>query len=175
MTTYTVAFKAQMIKKMTGPQAVSANALAKECGVSQGTLSRWKREASSVLSVSTKPTEPEKRAQDWTPQEKLRAVMDTANLDEAELGRYLREKGLHAEVLEQWRSEALEALGAGDAGGKRKKGKRSPEQKQVRKLERELRRKEKALAETAALLVLQKKFNAYLEGEDIDTILGSDD
>lgn len=173
--TYTVAFKAQMIKKMTGPQAVSANALAKECGVSQGTLSRWKREASSVLNVSTKPTEPEKRVQDWTPQEKLGAVMDTANLDEAELGRYLREKGLHTEVLERWRGEALEALGAGDTAGKRKKGKRSPEQKQVRKLERELRRKEKALAEAAALLVLQKKFNAYLEGEDIDTILGSDD
>lgn len=171
---YSVAFKAQMIRKMTGPGAVSATALAKESGVSQGTLSRWKREASSVLSVSTKPTEPEKRVQDWTPPEKLGAVMETANLDEAALGRYLREKGLHAETLEQWRTEALEALGGGQSG-KRKKGKRSPEQKQLRRLERELRRKDKALAEAAALLVLQKKFNAYLEGEDIDTLLGSDD
>lgn len=172
---YSVAFKAQMIRKMTGPRAVSATALAKESGVSQGTLSRWRREASSVLSVSTKPTEPDKRVQDWTPQQKLSAVMETAELDEAALGRYLREKGLHAQTLEAWRTEALEALGGSDPSGKRKKGKRSPEQKKVRRLERELRRKEKALAEAAALLVLQKKFNAYLEGEDIDTILGSGD
>ena len=72
MMTYSTAFRASMVKRMTGRDAVSALALASEVGVSQATLSRWKREASSVLHVSHEEA-PAKRAQDWTADEKLKA------------------------------------------------------------------------------------------------------
>lgn|SRR5690606_16437925 len=91
--TYSTAFRASMVKRMTGRGAVSAMALAKEVGVSQATLSRWKRESSSVLDVSHEETPP-KRAQDWTPEEKVKAVMQTGGLSEADLGAYLRREVL---------------------------------------------------------------------------------
>jgi hypothetical protein len=79
-------------------------------------------------------------------------VIEAGKLDEESLGRYLREKGLHTVNLQQWRQEVLEAL-----EGKRKNGKADPRDKRIRELERELKRKESALAEAAALLVLKKK------------------
>ena len=160
---YSPAYKVKMIKKMTGPYARSANALAAEVGVSQGTLSRWLREAANVPRVSgSKQHNPErsggKRAQDWTAAEKLKLVMEAAGISEDELGAFLRRKGLHREQLEQWKMQ-VEA-GATSALDERpeKKGRRSPEQRRIRELERQLRRKDKALAETAALLVLKKNW-----------------
>ena len=170
--TYSAAFKASMIKKMTGRTAVPATVLANETGVSQATLSRWKREASSVLSVpKSKPIEqPEpKRAQDWTREEKFRALMETSALQGPELGEYLRRHGLHSDQLSAWRAEAMGALGHQST-----KGKRTPEQREIRRLEREVRRKDKALAETTALLVLKKKFDALFADEDSDTSPESD-
>ena len=169
---YSAAFRASMIKKMTGRGASTATALSSETGVSQATLSRWKREASSVLEVpKDKPTEQRepKRAQDWTPKEKLRAVVETSGLSEPELGSYLRRNGLHSEHLESWRADAMGALGTPV-----NKGKRTPEQREIRRLEREVRRKDKALAETTALLVLKKKFDALFADEDSDTNPESD-
>ena len=97
-----------------------------------------------------------KRPQDWTAAEKLEAVLESASLSEQELGEYLRRKGLHEAQLEQWRRRVTEAsMEALQSKSSRKKA--SVEAKRVRALERELRRKEKALAETAALLVLKKK------------------
>ena len=159
---YSVAFKASMIRKMTGRGAVTATALADETGVSQGTLSRWKRDASSVLyvAVEDKPApreEPGKRAQDWTPEEKFQAVMETGELSEAELGVYVRRHGLHATQLDTWRAESHKAAVAA-LGGAAAKGKRSNEQREIRRLEREVLRKDKALAETTALLVLKKNW-----------------
>lgn len=104
---------------MIGRGAVSALALSKEVGVSQATLSRWKREASSVLDVSHEET-PAKRVQDWTPEEKVKAVMETGRLSEAELGGYLRRHGLHAEHLETWRKEATEAAQQALGGERRR-------------------------------------------------------
>ena len=173
--TYSAAFKASMIKKMTGRTAVTATVLASETGVSQATLSRWKREASSVLSVpKSKPAPPTerpepKRAQDWTPEEKFRALMETSALPGPELGEYLRRHGLYSDQLSTWRAEAMGALGHQPA-----KGKRTPEQREIRRLEREVRRKDKALAETTALLVLKKKFDALFVDEDSDTSPESD-
>ncbi len=169
---YSVAFRANLVKKMTGRDRVSANALSEQTGVSQATLSRWKREASTVVVMSPKekPQPAPKRVQDWTPAEKIRAVADTDGLGENALGAYLREHGLHTQQLDQWRSELLGAL-SGDTA----KGKRSIEEQKIRKLEREVRRKDKALAETTALLVLKKKFDAlFTDGED-DTNQGSDE
>jgi transposase-like protein len=172
---YPETFKEKMVSRMVGPGAISANALSEEVGVAQTSLSRWLREAAGVEGVSKrmngKKTNKERggrRPQDWTAEEKLEAVLESSSLSEQELGAYLRRKGLHATELEQWRQQVTEA--ATEAlQGKRARKKASIEAKRVRKLERELRRKEKALAETAALLVLKKKAAAIWGDEDDST------
>lgn len=172
---YSETIKARMLRRMVGPGAVSANALARETGISQSALSKWMREAGSVRAMLEKgkpPTseskheaKPAKRPQDWTAKDKLRAVVETAELDEQDLGEYVRCNGLHREQLEQWRGDAEAAL----EGPRAKRRRSGAETKRVKELERELRKKDKALAETAALLVLRKKLNALWGDGDDDT------
>ena len=175
---YPMALRAKMVKKLTGPNPVSTAALSRETGIHQTTLSRWVREAAKVRSMTTgrdaSDDSPHRRPEDWTPQEKLAAVMEAATLDEAELGTFLRKRGLYRETLDQWRQAALESLGGAVGGSKRRRG-RSQEQKRIRTLERDLRRKEKALAEAAALLVLQKKASRLLSVDEDDDTSGIDD
>jgi transposase-like protein len=140
---------------MQGPSGVSACRLSKETGVSQQTLSRWLQEANSLPFVAKKKRK--KWEKKWTVEDKARVVTEAAELSGEELGAYLRREGVHPSELETWRT-ALED-GAGDRTTKRRIG----------ELERELRRKEKALAEAAALLVLKKKVESYLVDEDDDT------
>jgi len=145
---YTATFKEAMVKKLTIPGASNVTALAREVGIHQTTLSRWVREYAMGVGEGMKG----KRPQEWSAAEKLEVVIEAGKLDEENLGRYLREKGLHTVHLQQWKQEILEAM-----EGKRRNGKSDPRDKRIRELERELRRKEAALAEAAALLVLKKK------------------
>ena len=96
------------------------------------------------------------------------AVLETAALSDKELGAYLRRKGLHEGTLKQWRALVNNALGKPQAKAKKSREHKEAD-KRVRKLERELRRKDAALAETAALLVLKKKAQAIWGDEDDDT------
>lgn len=159
MTQYSDAFKARVVQRLVGPRAVSANALASEIGVSQESLSRWLRAARSVGGMTPRAKKP------WTGAEKLRVVTEAGGLTGSALGALLRREGLHEPELLAWRAAAEAALGApsrGRPGG-------SAEAKRIQELERELRRKDKALAETAALLVLKKKVQAIWGDEDATT------
>ncbi|WP_370469512.1 IS3 family transposase [Corallococcus caeni] len=156
---YTDGFKLQMVKRMVGPGAVSAAALARQVGVSQPTLSQWLREAHK-LAAMTHPPEEKKPAvpaapKKWTPEEKLRVLVAAQGLTGEALGALLRGEGLHEEKLKEWQ----QALGgaATEALPAKERRRLAAAEKRVKELERELRRKEKALAETAALLVLEKK------------------
>ena len=95
--------------------------------------------------------------------------METIDLEGEVLGEYLRRRGIHREQLDQWRADAEGAL---DKQGSRRRP--SADTKRIKELERELRNKEKALAETAALLVLRKKLNALWGGADDDTDEGNE-
>lgn len=144
---------------------MSARALEAEVGVTQPTLSRWLREASIVEGV-VKAGRPERRVKnvsEWTAEDKLRAVVEAGALGEAELGAWLRRQGLQEEDLARFRAEALAGLAAPRRGKAT-----TAEQKRIKELERELKRKEAALAEAAAILVLRKKAAALWgeEGED---------
>ena len=164
---YTTRFKRTMIKKLVGPGRRTATTLAKETGVPQPTLSRWLRAAGSFGSMSEdkdQGSSKQRRPQDWTAEEKLEVVTEAKGLSEEELGALLRRKGLHEAQLKEWRETALRALGL-----PKDKGPGKAEAKRLRELERELQRKDKALAETAALLVLQKKVQAIWGDGDDDT------
>lgn len=163
-----------MVQKMAGPNATSATSLSEEVGVPQGTLSRWLKHASTVPAVSNrkKTTRKKKgrtsttgkRPQAWSAEAKLQAVVESAELSDDELGEFLRRKGLHEAQLEEWRRQTIEALAP-----QRRRAKVSPEVKRIRELEKELLRKDKALAEAAALIVLKKKALAIWGDEDDDT------
>lgn len=146
---YSDGFKAKMVEKLTGPHAVSATALSRQSGIAQATLSRWLLDARSV--TRTMDERDDKSLRQWTSEEKLQVLIETSKLSDDELGEYLRRTGLHKAQLDEWRATAVASLGESSS---RRSG--SSESKRIRELERELQRKEKALAETAALLVLKK-------------------
>ena len=166
---YSRKFKRTMVSKLVGPGRRSAAALAKETGVPQPTLSRWLQAAGKFSGMGENKDQETKqrRPQDWTAEEKLEVVMAAEGLPEEELGALLRRKGLHEAQLKEWREAALDALSSRKSNGSASKA----EAKRVRELERELKRKDKALAETAALLVLQKKVQAIWGDGDDDTDL----
>lgn len=177
---YSELVRARTVRRMLGPGAVSATELARETGIPQPTLSRWLRGAASLRLVTTKDTSSEveaaaaveKRPQDWSPKERMQFVLEADGLGDQELGELLRRRGVHREQLDAWRTALADAFAQPNAS------RRSPEGKRIRQLEREVARKDKALAETAALLVLQKKLHLLLPvepaGEDDDTDDGSD-
>ncbi len=170
-------FKRKMIQKLAGPNAISATALSKQIDVSQATLSRWLREAGVEPTVAsfnntdhnpkTGLIMPQRRPEDWNPEEKLTAVLEAASLSEDQLGAFLRDKGLHETYLQQWRMRMLSGLGKTPKAKKTKRS--SADAKRIRSLEKELKRKDKALAETAALLILKKKALEIWGDEDDDT------
>jgi transposase len=178
--TYTESFKNKLVQRMLLPGAPSANKLSLEVGIGQPTLSRWLREATTLAPVTKRrkrPAQPKpqskpqpQRPEDRSPQDKLKLVLEASKLSEAELGEFLRRHGLHEADLAAWREAALGALSAPSSSSAR-----SGDARRVRELEKELRRKDKALAETAALLVLQKKVRAIWGDGDDDTKPGSDD
>ena len=91
----------------------------------------------------------------WTGAEKLRVVIEARGLSETDLGTLLRREGLHETDLTAWQAAAEAALSPGRHAGTSAEQQR--DQRRIHELERELRRKDAALAETAALLVLKKK------------------
>jgi transposase len=157
-----------MVSKLVGSHAISATALSKETGLAQATLSRWLREASTLQrEMSTrddKDKEPvAKQLQEWTPEEKFAVVLEAANLSDGELGVFLRNKGLTTAVLDEWREQAMTGL-----RGTKQVSATVVGSKRIKELERELARKEKALAEAAAIVILQKKVHELLGDEDDD-------
>jgi len=108
------------------------------------------------------------RRQRRTAEDKLRIVLAAAHLTEEQLGEFLRREGLHAAQLEEWRQTALAAAQSALAGGK-VSAKGSSEAQRIRELERDLDRKNRALAEVTALLALQKKVQAIWGAEDEST------
>ena len=158
---FSEAFRARAVQGLVGPAAVSASALAQEVGVSQVTLSRWLRAARRMV------PDPRPASKAWTGAEKLRVVAEARALQGSELGAFLRHEGLHDAQVVAWRAAAEAAL-ADPANPTRGGNTRSTEAKRIAELERELRRKDAALAETAALLVLKKKAQA-IWGDADDT------
>lgn len=153
---FSVAFKQKMVHRLTGKNAVSAMQLARETGLRQQNLSRWLQEARNlpIMADKLKTT-----VRVWTVEQKARVLTDAYQLDGEELTTYLERQGVKYAEYEQWRLALDEGGAASTATTKR-----------IRQLERELARKEKALAEAAALLILKKKVETlYGEGEDDDT------
>jgi transposase-like protein len=159
---YTEEEKAWVLQQMLPPLNRTAVEMAMETGITDVTLRTWykqaRREAQPMAGHSG-----HKRDRRWSSADKFRAVLETAPLSEEEVAEYCRGKGIQPEQLRQWRHACERANDPSQAS--------EPPSvaavKQIKELQRELRRKEAALAEAAALLVLRKKAEAiWGKGEE---------
>jgi len=150
---FSLAFKQKMIERLTGKNALNASQLARETGVRQQSLSRWLSEARSLPLVASDA----RVRHEWSVEQKARILAEASKLSGEQLAAYLDREGVKLAHFERWRL-ALEEDGQGS----------STTSKRIRKLERELARKEKALAEAAALLVLKKTIESHYQDEDDD-------
>jgi transposase-like protein len=162
-----------MVQKLTGPNALTISALSKEIDVPKSTLARWLNDTgykprigfSNKSYINSSNIMTAKRPANWSPEEKLKLVQEASSLSNELLGAFLRRKGVHETHLEQWRLQMLNGLGKVE---KKSKANLS-DTKRIKILEKELKRKDKALAETAALLVLKKKVQEIWGDEDDNT------
>jgi transposase len=151
---YSIAFKQKMVERLTGKSALSALQLSRETGVRQQNLSRWLQEARSLPLVATDKN----IVHTWTVEQKAQVLSEASRLSGEQLTAYLQREGVKLADFERWRV-ALEEEGQESSSAI----------KRIRKLERELARREKALAEAAALLVLKKTVESLASDEDDDT------
>jgi len=155
---YSEAFIEQALVKIYSRGDRTVRSVAEEMNVSFHTVKNWmKRKVVSMLNVTATK---EKRPRDWSANEQLVALHETHGLSGETLHAWCRENGLFAHHLTSWKTAFCAD------------GKAAPDIREIRtlkdeneKLKRELVRKEKALAEAAALLILQKKFRALWEDE----------
>ena len=164
MQRYAEEFKEQSARKLMPPNAMSVAQVSREIGVSEATLYNWRNQfRHQGKAVPADPKNPES----WSGENKLAVVIETAALNEEELAVYCRRKGLYAEQIARWRESAIAGAETQRPLSAAERRELQHERKKSRGLEKELRRKDKALAETAALLVLQKKARAiWGENED---------
>ena len=163
MAKYSAERKQAVIAKMMPPENRPIAELVKETGIAAATLYDWRKQAKARgMAVPGDGKNPE----NWSAETKLAVIVETAALNEIELAEYCRRKGLFVEQVALWKQACLDgAEGVGDADrASREQARR--DRKRIRELERDLSRKEKALAETAALLVLRKKAEAIWGKEE---------
>lgn len=154
---YSLERKEAVLAKMMPPHNMRVSVLAEETGISEQTLYNWRQKARKEGGVVPGDG---KNSEKWSSSDKFAVVLESASLNEAELSEYCRKKGLYPEQIAQWKESCRKANATAQEEAKDARERAKRDQKKIKKLESELKRKEKALAEAAALLVLQKKAQA---------------
>ena len=156
MARYGQTFKDRAVARLLPPESAAIDVVAREVGIGTGTLERWRDDA------RTRPA----RGRAWSAAGRLEAVVTTAAMNEADKSAWCRSHGAYPEELVKWRASATAALATPEEQRASPQATRH-DRKRIKELERELLRKDRALAETAALLMLSKKVQAiFNKGED---------
>ena len=163
MTNYSEEFKASTIAKLLPPNNASVAEVSKETGIPKDTLYCWRLKSRNTQSGTPSQNAPSGH---FSAEDKLAVVIETASLNEVELGEYCRRKGLYTEQITGWKTALVRGLTSVPSKAEREQVHK--QSRTIKQLEKELNRKEKALAEVAALLVLQKKFHALLEESEAE-------
>ena len=155
---YSAAFKESTVQKICKPGGPTIMQISKELGIHHVTIRNWMKFHANISNM--------KKSDDWTPEKKLQAIAQTLNMNENELGEFLRANGLHSTDLEEWKQNFY--------GSQRPVGrpKLDPELVELRaekkSLSSDLKRKDKALAEMSARIILLKKSNLLFGGTEDD-------
>jgi len=151
-------FKESIIQKSLMPGGPKITELARKHDLCVTTVYGWKKNYANQADM--------KKSEKWTPEKKLEAIVKTASMDENELGEYLRKNGLHSSDLEQWRKDFYSSQ---KSPGRPKK---DPELAKLevnhKKLKKDLSRKERALAEMSARVILLKKSHEIFGDDEED-------
>lgn len=161
MNRYSPERKAAILRKLLPPLNMSVAEVSRQENISNVTLYTWRKqllEKGVVVPDSQSPDQ-------WSAEAKLAVVAETLAYSEVELNEYCRKKGLFPEKVKAWKAAFLNGQRPTEKPSKAELKAAAKEalrdKKEIHQLKKELRRKEKALAEAAALLVLQKKLDAF--------------
>lgn len=161
---YSNELKESILRRLLPPNSESISKVAREEGISEQTLRNWRDKARKEGRPAPGK---DSTTEEWSTQDKFLVVVETAGFNESELAEYARQKGLYVEQIKSWRDACMNANGGVAKEAARLNRELTESEKERRKLEKEVQRKDKALAEAAALLVLSKKANAiWGEPED---------
>ncbi len=156
MARYGQTFKDRAVARLLPPESAALEVVARNVGIGAGTLERWREDARSSPA----------RGRDWSATARLEAVITSAAMNDAGKSAWCRGHGVYPAELAKWLASATAALADPEEARASPQATRASA-KRIRELERELLRKDRALAETAALLVLSKKVQAIFNmGED---------
>jgi transposase len=169
VTRYTAKFKENILAKALASNAPSPVKLAQEANIPYGTLHTWikmSKKKSNVNKEKAPPPPPSSRPVDQSAQAQLRAVLDTMDKTASERAAYCRQHGFYIHQLEEWKEQILNGLGK--APSKKAKAEHQQLMLENKRLQRDLKRKDKALAEVSALLILKKKADLIWGEEEED-------
>ena len=163
MVDYSEEYKQEMVK-MFELSGLSFRKFSAKEGVPTSSLFQWKEQYGSIPSEGPKPD----NADLWSADQKFAIVVESISMTEIELGEFCRKQGLYPEKVKLWKRSCIEGNMKRKSSSHTDMAELNKYRKRVRELERELRRKEKALAEAAALMVLRKKLNALWEDDEAE-------
>ena len=126
--------------------------VARVLGVSSWSLYQWSKRYGNAEGMKN-----HRRPADRSVQEKLKAVIEYEGLAGDKQGEYLRREGLHSDQIAGWKKSMEAGLESGGGVDRATRTERAQDKRKIKELEKELQRKDRALAETTALLVLKKK------------------
>ena len=162
MTHYSEELKANIIVRMLPPQNASVPVLAKETGIPKDTLYCWRLKARGRDDALPNQT---RQGGSFSNEEKFAILLETASFNELDLGEYCRRMGLYPDQITNWKNAFVQ--GSSPAASRVEREQMQQQARTIKQLQSELHRKDRALAEAAALLVLEKKVQAlWTEPED---------
>jgi len=165
---YTEGFKIQAVEKaLNRSSEITLPEMANTLGISRSSLQRWitqsknnQLETISDNAPSLIPTmkEKEKRPQDWSLEERLELIIKSESLSEEDSNKLCRSQGVFSHHIKELKQQFI--TGMAPSLESKKQVTIKSLRNEIKALTKDLNRKNKALAETAALLVLKKKVNA---------------
>lgn len=173
-TKYTHAFKQQAVQKaLNRGHDVRFDTIASALCIANSTLYKWIDDAkhsgrNDPKDNSLMTKKHEKKPQDWSIEERFQMIVSCAPLDKEAINQRCRECGLYPHHIEQWRHDFLSLAAKNTVKEDALELKKLKQKFNATK--KDLNRKNKALAEAAALLVLQKKVNAYWDSVEDDSL-----
>jgi len=152
---YTDEFKKAMVQKILANPGKSVTSVSFEAGIAPSTLRNWTDKYCRNRGADLA----KKRTNKLKSEDKFNAVILTASMNEAEKSEHCRKHGIYPEEIEQWRQDCIAGCGdkSATAAIRNNRGNERKWEQETKLLKKEILRKDKALAETAALLVLKKK------------------
>lgn len=159
---YTEGFKKGIVKKLLLQNNSGVNELSRETGINRRTIFDWRKKYNcDIIKEIKENNNTELTPEDWPYEYKYDIVIESSQITDEDLGLWLRENGVKTEHIEKWKEDFRIMAKQKDNNDELKKAK-----ERIKELEKELKIKEKALAEASTLLVLKKKYSLIWEDEE---------